>query len=158
MPVFALVASVRTHPKPAVLLVLDCLNKELAHLVCCRLWVPVLAHNDLCKFFLVPVVHAIFLLRGSLLRLLLISGVRVQTSLLRLALDSQVMTKLALPALVAMPLLVELTEYGFRVDAKGHLLDLDGLEEVGGFFGQLLCCCLFLFSLQLFRCLFLFRG
>lgn len=43
------------------------------------------------------------------------------------------MAKLALLPLLAVALLVELTEHGFRIDAEGHLLDLHGLEELGGF-------------------------
>lgn len=50
MLVHALVAAVRTHPKPAVLAILNGLDKELADFVGCRLWVSVFAEDDLPKF------------------------------------------------------------------------------------------------------------
>jgi hypothetical protein len=67
------------------------------------------------------------------------------------------MTELALPALVAMPLLVELAQHRLRVHAKWNLLDLDRLEELGGFLGCLFCCLLFLLTLQLLCRFLLFR-
>ena len=43
------------------------------------------------------------------------------------------MTELALPPLVAIPLLIELTQHSLRIDPEWHLLHLYGLEQVGGF-------------------------
>ena len=60
------------------------------------------------------------------------------------------MTELALPPLVAVSLLVELTEDGFGVDAEGDFLNLHGLEELGDFAAGVLSGLLFLLARELF--------
>lgn len=104
MPIHALIAPVRTRPKPAILADLHGLDEVLAHLVRRRLWVPVLAHHHLPQLLLVPLRHIIFLL----LLLLSLSHIRIQVLLLALPLNIQIVTEFALPSLVAIALLVEL--------------------------------------------------
>lgn len=135
MLVHALIAAVRTHPKPSILLVFHSLDEVLAHFVGCRLWVSVLAQHNVSQLLLVPIVHLVLLL----LLFFKFSIVRVETSLLRLPLHSRVVREFAFAALVAMPFLEELAEHGLGVDTEGNLLHLNGLEEIGdlllGFFG-----------------------
>lgn len=68
------------------------------------------------------------------------------------------MRELALPALFTSALFEKLTQHCFGIDTERHFLDLDGLEEFGGFafggFGGQL----FLFALQLFGFLFPLVG
>lgn len=90
MLVHALVASIRTCPEPTVLLVLDRLDEELAHLVGCCLGVAVLAEHNIPQLLFVPVVHVVLLLALLFLFLLLVSAVGVQAPLFGLALDVQV--------------------------------------------------------------------
>jgi hypothetical protein len=88
--VHALIASVRTCPEPSVFLVLDGCNEELANLVRCCLWIAVLAEHDLSQLIFVPVVHVVLLLLFFLGLLVLVSAVGVQTPLLGLALNVEV--------------------------------------------------------------------
>lgn len=143
MLVHALVASVWTCPEPTVLLVLDGLDEELAHLVCRGLRVAVLAEYDIAQLLLVPLIHVVLLLALLLFLLLLVSTVGVQAPLLRLALHVQVVGELASLALFAVALLEKLAEHGLGVDTERHLLHLDRLEE----FSHL--------PLGVFRCLLL---
>lgn len=129
MLVHALITSIRASPEPAILLVLDRLDKVLADLVCSGTGVAVLAEYNAAQLLLVPVLHSIGLLL-LFLRLLGITRVRVQILLGRLALDVQVMAELALATLVATALLVKNTQHSLRVHAEGHLLHLHGLEQI----------------------------
>jgi len=130
--VHALVAAVGTGPEPTILAVLDSLDEELAHLVGRRLWVSVLGLDDIAQLLLVPVCHVVLLSLLILLLLLQLSRVGVQTLLLSLDALRQVVTELALSALVTSTLFEELTEHRLGVDTEGNLLDLNGLEEFGG--------------------------
>jgi hypothetical protein len=129
--IHAFVPPVRTHPEPSVFLVLDGLDEVFAHLVGGCLGVAVLAHNDFSQLRLVPVIHVVLLLGLFLLFLLLVSVVCVQTPLLRLALDGQIVREFALPALVAVAFLEEHAQDSLGIHAERHLLDLHRLEEVG---------------------------
>jgi hypothetical protein len=156
--VHALVSSVRTHPEPAVLLILHRLNEEFAHLICGRLRIPVFTQNHVAQLLLVPIHHLIVLL-GLLLRLLLsISGIRVQAPLLCLALDIGVVRELAFAPFIAMALFEELAEYGFRIDAEGHFLHLDWLEKLGDLSLGVFRGFLFLLALQFLGFFFLLVG
>lgn len=128
MLVHALISPIGASPEPTILLVLDSFDKVLADLFGGRAWVAMLAEDNAAKLLLVPLVHGI----GLLLLLLGLPGVGVQILLGGLALDVQVMTELALAALFATALLVELTQHGLRVHAERHLLSLDGLEQLSG--------------------------
>lgn len=147
MLVHALVASIRTCPEPSVLLVLDGLDEELAHLVRCGLGVAVLAEHDIAQLLLVPIVYVVLLLALLFLFLLLVSAVGVQTPLLRLALHIEVVRKLAALALFAVALLEELAEHRLGVDTKWHLLHLDRLEQVSHLLRGVFCCLLLLLLL-----------
>jgi len=57
------------------------------------------------------------------------------------------MREFAFLPLLAIPLLVELTHHRFGIDAKGHLLHLDGLEELGRLSSRFFCCGLFFLAL-----------
>lgn len=149
MLVHALVASIRTCPEPAILLVLDGLDEVLAHLVCCGLGVAVFAEHDIAQLLLVPVVHVVLLLALLLLLLLLVSAVGVQAPLLRLALHIQVVGELAAFALLAVALLEELTKDCLGIDAEWHLLHLDRLEKLSHLLLSLLRCLLLLLFLRL---------
>lgn len=86
-----------------------------------------LAENNAAQLLLVPCIHGIDLL----LFLLGFARVGVQILLGSLALDVHVVAELALAAFFAAALLVEDTQHSLRVHAKGHLLHLDGLEQLG---------------------------
>lgn len=131
MPIHALIAPVRTTPEPAILANLDGLDEELTHFVRRRLRVAVLAHHHQPQLLLVPPSHIVLAL--LLLLLVLLPRVRVQVPLLALPAHIQIVAELALLALVAAALLVELAEHGLRIDAEGHFLHLHGLEQLGGF-------------------------
>lgn len=132
MFVHALITAVRTRPKPSVFAVFDRLDEELAHFVGCRLGIAVFAEHHVPQLLLVPLLHTILLLNriflGFLLFFFLISSICVQTSLVNFALDSQVMREFALPAFVAVTLLVELTEDSLGVDTEGYFLNLKRFE------------------------------
>ena len=147
----ALVSTIWTRPEPTVLLVFDSLDKVLAHLVCCGFGVSMLAQDDLSQLGLIPVVHVVLLLALVILCLLLISAIRVQTLLLSLAFNSQVVTKFALLALFAVALLEELTQHCLGIGSKWDLLNLYWLEELSGFFARRLGRGLFLLALRLLR-------
>lgn len=158
MLVHALVSTVRAHPEPSVLLVLNGLDEVFAHLVGGCLGVAVFAQHDLSQLSLVPLVHVVLLL-GLLFRLLLlVSAVGVQTPLFGLALDGQVVREFAPLALFAVALLEELAEDRLGVDTEWHLLDLYGLEEVGHLLGSLLSGGLVLLPLRLLGSLALLLG
>lgn len=129
MAVHALVTSIRTGPEPTVLALLDSLDEELANLVGGGLGVAVLAHDDVSQLGLVPISHVVLLLLITLV--VVVAGVGVQALLLALHADGRVVGELAFFALVAGALFEELTQDRLGVDAKGHLLDLDRLEEFG---------------------------
>lgn len=131
MLVHALVTTVGTSPEPTILLVLDRLDEVLANLVGGGTGVSVLAHDNAAQLLLVPCVHGIGLL--CLFGVLCIARIGVQILLGSLALDVQVVTEFTLATLLTATLLVELTQYGLRVDTKGHLLNLHWLEKVGSF-------------------------
>lgn len=132
MPIHAPIAAVRTSPEPAVLADLDGLDEEFADFVCRRLRVAVLAHHHQPQLLLVPAGHVILALL-LLLLLVLLPRVRVQVALLALAAHVQVVAELALLALLAAALLVELAQHRLRVDAEGHFLHLHRLEQLRGF-------------------------
>jgi len=154
MLIHALISSVRTSPEPSILLILDRLDEVFAYFIRRRLRIPMLTQHHLAQLLLIPIVHAILLL----VLLLLLSTICVQTLLLCLALDRQIVTKLALPTLVAVAFFVELAEDCLWIDTEGHLLDLYGLEEVGDFAACVLGGLLFLFTLELFGFLLLLVG
>lgn len=129
MLIHALITSIRASPEPAILLVLDCLDKVLADLVGSRPRVTVLAHHDTAQLLLVPLIHGI----GLLLILLVLTRIGVKILLGRLALDIHVVAELALLALLTTTLLVEDTKNGLGIHTEGHLLHLDRLEQLGGF-------------------------
>lgn len=104
MLIHALVATIGAHPEPAVLLVLDGLDEKLAHLLGGRARIAMLAENNIAQFRLIPVVHSILLLG---LFFFIVARVSVQIFLGGLALDVQVVTELALLALLAVALFVE---------------------------------------------------
>ncbi len=134
MSVHALVTSIGTNPEPTVLLVLNCLNEVFADLVSRRPRVTVLAHDDLAKLLLIPLVHGIALL----LLLLRLSRIGVKILLSRLALYIRVVTELALATLLTVALLVEHAKHGLRIHTEGDLLHLDGLEQLEGILLRLL--------------------
>lgn len=158
MLVHALVAAIGTSPEPTILAILDSLDEELAHLVGCRLGVTVLGLDDVTQLLLVPIGHIILLPLLILLLLLQLPRIGVQTLLFTLDTLTQVVRKLALPALLTSTLFEKLTQHRLGIDTERHFLDLDGLEEFGGFafggFGGQL----FLFALQLFGFLFPLVG
>ena len=158
MLVEALVSTVRACPEPSVFLVLDGLNEVLAHFVRSGLRITVLAQDDLSQLVLIPLVHVVLLPALFFFLLLLVSVVGVQTPLLGLAFNRQVMAELALLALVAVALFEKLAKNSLGVGSEWDLLDLNGLEELGGFFARCLCCGLFLLALRLLRRLALFIG
>lgn len=125
MLVHALIAAVWTDPEPTVFAILDGGHKVFADLVGRRLLVALLGQDDGPQLLLVPVGRRL----GLFLLLLLLSLVRVQVLLLRLALYRQVVRELALSALFAVALLEEDAHHRLGVDAKGHLLHLRGLVE-----------------------------
>ncbi len=129
MPIHALIATVRTRPEPAILPNLHRLNEEFTHFIRRRLRVPMFTHHHQPQLLLVPPRHIIL----PLLLLLLLPRIRIQVPLLALPPHIQIVAELALLALLAAALLVELAQHGFRVDAEGHFLDLHRLEELGGF-------------------------
>lgn len=138
MLIHALITSIGAGPEPAILLVLDGLNKVLANLLGCRTGISVLAENNLAQLLLVPVVDGIRLLR-LLLRSLNIPGIGVEVLLGGFPLDVRIVTELALPALLAMALLIVDAENRLGIHAKGNLLDLHGLEQLCRFLGGLFC-------------------
>lgn len=153
MLIEALVSTVWTCPEPTVLLVFDGLDKVLAHFVCCGFGVSMLAQDDLSQLGLVPVIHVVLLLALLVFCLFLVSAVGIQTLLLGLALDSQVVTELALLALFAVALFEELTQHCLGIGSEWDLLNLYWLEELSGFFARRLGRRLFLLALCLLRCL-----
>lgn len=127
MLVHALITSIRTDPEPAILLVLDSLDEVLANLIGSGSRIALLAKHNLAQLLLIPVLHRIcFLL--LFLDLLRISGIGVEILLGRLALHTQVVAEFALPALLAVSLLVEETDHRLRIDTERYFLDLHGLE------------------------------
>lgn len=130
MPIHALIAAVRTAPEPAILPDLDGFDEEFAHFIGRRLRVAVLAHHHLPQLLLVPPAHIVLPL---LLLLFSLPRIRIQIPLLAFPPHIQIVAELALLALLAAALLVELAEHGLGVDAEGDLLDLHGLEQLGGF-------------------------
>lgn len=131
MLVHALVTSIRTSPEPTVLLVLDSLDEVLADLIRSRARVTVLAEDDLAQLLLIPVVNRILLLRLFLGRLH-VSGIGVEILLGRLALNTRVVTELALATLLTVTLLVENAKHSLRIHTEGNLLNLHGLEQLQG--------------------------
>jgi len=134
MPVHAPVAAVRTRPEPAILTDLDGLDEELADFVGGGLRVTVFTHDHLPQLLLVPPGHIIF----PLLLLLpfpfaTFPRIRVQVPLLAFSSHIQIVAELALLALLAAALLVELAQHGLGVHAEGHFLHLHRLEQLGGF-------------------------
>lgn len=129
MLIHALITPIRTNPKPTILLVLDCLDEVLAHLIGRRPWVTMLAEHNAAQFLLVPVIHRIGLL--LVLGIFDVARVGVKILLGRLTLNVQIVTEFALLALLTASLLVEHTQYGLRVHAEGDLLYLDGLKQLG---------------------------
>lgn len=125
MLVHALVAAIGANPEPAVLAILNGLDKELAHLVGGCPLVTLLGQDNRSKLLFIPVCRSL----GLLIFLFFFSGVAVQVLLLRLALDSKVVCKLALPSLLTVAFLVKDTYNRLGVDAKGHLLNLSGLVQ-----------------------------
>lgn len=81
-----------TRPEPSVLLVLDRIDKVLAHLVGRGLRVALLARNNLAQLLFVPVLHRVLLLALDAPHVL------VQVLLLLLPLDAEVVRELALLA------------------------------------------------------------
>ncbi len=130
MPIHALIATIRTRPEPAILPNLHGLDEEFTHFIRRRLRVPMFTHHHQPQLLLVPPRHIILPL---LLLLLLLPRIRVQIPLLALPAHIQIVAELALLALLAAALLVELAQHRLRVDAEGHFLDLHGLEKLGGF-------------------------
>ena len=126
--VHALVGAVGADPEPAVFAVLDGLDKELADLVGRRALVALLRQHDGPQLLFVPVRRRLRLLL-LLLLFFVVTGVRVQTALRRLAVNVQVVGKLALLALVTVALLEEDAQHRLRVDAKRNLLDLHRLVQ-----------------------------
>ena len=153
MLVHALIASVWTHPEPSVFLVFYCLDKVLAYLIGSCLWISMLAQDHLLQLLLVPIIHGILLLFFFLG--FFVSSVRVQTSLLCLALDIEIMAEFALLALFTVALLKKLTQDGFGVDSKGDFLHLYRLEKFCCFLASLFRGGLFLLPLQFLGFLFL---
>lgn len=131
MLVHALVTSIRTSPEPTVLLVLDSLDEVLADLIRSRARVTVLAEDDLAQLLLIPVVNRILLLRLFLGRLH-VSGIGVEILLGRLALNTRVVTELALATLLTVTLLVENAKHSLWIHTEGNLLNLHGLEQLQG--------------------------
>lgn len=129
MLVHALITSIRASPEPAILLVLDRLDKVLADLIGGGTRITVLAEHDAAQLLLIPIIHSIGLLL-LFLGFFGITRVGVQILLGRLPLNVQVMAELALATLVATALLVEDTQNSLRVHAERNLLYLYGLEQV----------------------------
>lgn len=155
MLVHALVAAVGADPEPSILAILNGLDKVLAHLLRRRLLVALLGQDHLAQLLLVPVGRRLLLL----LLTLLFSGVGVQVPLLRLALEREVVGKLALLALLAVALLEEDAHYRLGVDAKRHLLDLGGaVEQRVGLPLGILGCLLLALALGLLGLLLLLLG
>lgn len=105
MLVFALVASVRTRPKPTIFTIFDSLNKELAHFIRCRLLITLLRKHDRLQLLFVPVCRSFHLLR----LLFVVSGIGIQILLLSLAFHIKIVREFTLLSLLAMSLLVKLT-------------------------------------------------
>lgn len=116
-----------------------------------------LTEDNVAQLLFIPVFHAIlplFFLFG-----LFVPAIRVKRFLLSFSLDGQVMRKLAFLALVAVPLLEELTHDCLRIDTKRDFLYLYRLEEFSSlsfcFFGGLLfffsCCFLRILTLLIRR-------
>lgn len=125
--VHALVATIRTGPEPSVFLILDGLDEVLAHLLCRRTWISVLAEYHTSQLFLVPLIHSI-----RFLVLFYISRICIKIFLGRLPLHSRVMAELALFTLFTEALFEKGTKHGLRIDTKGHLLRLQRLKQLGG--------------------------
>ena len=106
----------------------------------------------------IPIRHVIFPLRLLFPLLILIPRITIQISLLPFPLHRQIMAKLALPPLLAVPLLKEDAQDRLWVHAKRHFLHLHGLEELGRFPFRLFRSGLFLFALRLLRFLALLLG
>jgi hypothetical protein len=128
--IHALITAIRTRPEPSVSSVLDRFDEKFAHFVGRRLGIAVFAEHHISQLLLVPLLHAILLLNRIFLGffllflLFLISSICVQTSLVDFTLDSQVVRELALPAFVAVTLLVKLAEDSLWIDTERHLLYL----------------------------------
>lgn len=131
MLVHAFITSVRASPEPTVLAILDGLNKVLANLVRGGLGVAMLAHDHIPQLLLVPISHIILLLRLFLLLLVDFSGISVQRLLG--AIDIQIVTEFTLLAFLTSTLFEELTQHRLGVHTERHFLDLDRLEQLGGF-------------------------
>ena len=85
------------------------------------------------KHTLIPLGHIILLLL-LLLRLLLgVPRISIQTPLLTLPLNRQIMTELALLPLLTIPRLEKQAQHSLWIDAEGDFLRLDGFEEICGF-------------------------
>lgn len=155
MPIHAFIASIRTDPEPAILLIFHSLDKVLADLIGSRPRIPMFTLHNVPQFFLIPIVHGIGLLL-LLLRLFRIPRIRVNILFGRLPLDAQIMAELALLPLLTMTLFEEDAENRLGIHAKRHLLHLHRLKQVRrlpfGFFRCLLFCC----STVFFRLSFLF--
>ena len=132
MPIHALITTIGTSPEPAIFLILDRLNKVLADLVGRGTGIPLFAQHDLAQFLFIPVVHSILLLR-LFLSSLNITRISVQILFSGLPLDIQVMTELALLALLAIALFMEHTEHGLRIHTERNLLRLQWLKQLCGF-------------------------
>lgn len=120
MLVHAFVATVGAYPEPTVFAVLDSCDEELADFVCCCSLVALFGQDDGSELFFVPI-------RGSfslLLLLLFLASVCVEVLLLCLALNGQVVCKLAFATLLTVSLLEEDAYNRFRVNTKGNLLNL----------------------------------
>lgn len=138
MLIHALITSIGAGPEPAILLVLDGLNEVLANLLGSRARVPMLAENNIAQLLLIPVVYGIRLLR-LLLSSLGITRIGVEILLGSLPLGIQVVTELALPALLAVALLEVDADDRLGVHTEWNLLDLYGLEQLRRLLLSVLC-------------------
>lgn len=145
--IHALISSVRTRPEPAVFLILDSLDKVLAHFFRRGLWIAVLARHHFPQLLLVPRIHSILFLD---ILLVVVARILVEIPLFGLSLHIRIVTELALPPLFAVTLLEKYTEHRLRVDTEWDLLRLHGLEKLGGFFFGLFGCELIFLTLGLF--------
>ena len=189
MLVHALIASVRTRPEPAVFAVFDRVDEVFAYFVGGGLGVAVFAQDDFAEFgcrivsallypsntlsvtsqepeskaetvnTFIPINHIILLPLFLFPLLLRIPTILIQIPLLAFPLHRQIVAELAFSPLFAIALLVVLTQYRLRIDAKRHFLDLHRLEEIGGFTFGLFRRGFFLFALSFFGVFaFLFGG
>lgn len=77
MLIHALVASIRTCPKPTILPILHSFDKVLAYFICRRPRIAMFTQYYIAQLFFVPIFHPILLLLFLLLFFLLVSTIRV---------------------------------------------------------------------------------